>query len=171
MPSQLLREYSFFLVLCWFISVRPGPDSTFLYSRHWPAFLCISYRILKMIMTYIVSSFNTCLLPDLREVCLLFCQKKFVVVCTLDFQGQRTAAVKLVSLLRPFITHKVMLSEPHLILGSYFDPPLESLKKKKNRFPCCTQIRSCLVCYSSNTEYQGERGLICSSIPSVLTDC
>lgn len=99
----------------------------------------------------------------------MFCQKKKIVIVARWISRARELSVNPVSLLRPFITGKVQLSEPHLILGSYFDPPSES--EKKNRSLCCMQNRSCLVCYSSGAEYQGERGLICSSVPSILTDC
>lgn len=98
----------------------------------------------------------------------LFCQKKICNSCTLDFEGQRAASVKLVSLLRPFIYPQGWA------LWTPFDPWVvfwSSFGILKNQSPCCMQIRSCLVRYSSSAEYQGERGLICSSVPSVLTDC
>lgn len=59
---------------------------------------------------------------------LRFARKKFVIVARWISRARELRSVKPVSLLRPFITDKVQLSEPHLILGSYFPPPLESEK-------------------------------------------
>lgn len=56
-----------------------------------------------MITTCLVFSFINCLLPDLRELCLFVLPEKICNSCTLDFEGQRAASVKLVSLLRPFV--------------------------------------------------------------------
>lgn len=121
-----------------------------------------------MITTCLVASFIHCLLPNVREACLFVLPEKKIVIVARWISRARELSVNPVSLLRPFIADKAKLSEPHLIRGSYVDPPLES---EKNRSLCCMQKRSCLVCYSSSAEYQGERGLICSSIPSILTDC
>lgn len=69
----------------------------------------------------------------------------------------------------PSCPTRVSSLHPPSILG-----PIWSSLGIWNRSPCCMQNRSCLVRCSSHAEYQGERGLICPSIPSppsVSTDC